>query len=318
MKYLDEVGALGSDYDKRTSVDLGLAAVSSEGGDTFRFEGRDVNGDPWLVWLPQTGERGGAEVWTADFDHNGQRDLLISSLSTTNGRCTLHANLLFLLFDTSGRPVPWYVRTEVPSLKPWPYVPAVLLDVNHNGRAEVIPVACEYNQEGFWTDWSIKGIYEARDTQWLPLQTSNLAPYLHATTAAYGEDRWLNTPSSEWPDQSKASHSGITLEELIPPDENCHGVRIPTEVVDGQVRIAVTDPCDESKYEHALYSDGRRRRGWPWVVIDGAHEREIFVANNEDALRGVIREGYPVKLLGDDKEPSWLWAEETQAIVPLP
>jgi hypothetical protein len=88
--------------------------------------------------------------------------------------------------------------------------------------------------------------------------------------------------------------------------------------VDGQVVAPVSDPCDEAHYPHASYSDGKTRRGWPLVVIDRPHGREIFVANNEDALRRVIREGYRVKLLGDDAEPSWLWAEEAQTVVSLP
>ena len=103
----------------------------------------------------------------------------------------------------------------------------------------------------------------------------------------------------------------------MPPDERCHGV-INLTVVDGRVVAPVNDPCDELKYPHASYSDGRTRRGWPPVVIDGPHGREIFIANNKVALRRVIEKRYRVKLLGDDAEPSWLWAEETQAVVPLP
>ena len=89
-------------------------------------------------------------------------------------------------------------------------------------------------------------------------------------------------------------------------------------MVDGRVVAQANDPCDELSYDHASYSDGRTRRGWPWVVIDGPHGRDIFIANNEAALRRVIEKGYRVKLLGDDAEPSWLWAEEGQAVVPLP
>ena len=90
-------------------------------------------------------------------------------------------------------------------------------------------------------------------------------------------------------------------------------------MVDGRVvRASRTIPATSLRYQHAAYSDGRTRRGWPWVVIDGPHGREIFLANNEAALRRVIEKGYRVKLLGDDAEPSWLWAEETQAVVPLP
>ena len=69
-------------------------------------------------------------------------------------------------------------------------------------------------------------------------------------------------------------------------------------MVDGRVVAPANDPCDELRYQHASYSDGSTRRGWPWVVIDGPHGRDIFIANNEAALRRVIEKGYRVKLLG--------------------
>ena len=106
MKYLDDVGGVGSDFDRRKSADLGLASVFSEEG-VLRFEGRDRNGSPWHGWVPQTGGIGWTEVWTADFDHNGQPDLLIASHFPSNGRCVGRADLLFLLFDQAGRPSPW-------------------------------------------------------------------------------------------------------------------------------------------------------------------------------------------------------------------
>jgi len=321
MRYLDEVGlvGLGLPY-SRDFVDLGLASVVSDNG-ALRFEGHDHKGDPWRVWVPQTSGLGWTEVWTADFDHNGQPDLLIARHFPSSGRCVGRADLLFLLFDQFGRPTPWQVSTEIPNGTKFPYLPAILLDVNRDGRAEIVSTACEYGDQspGHWTDWSITGIYEARDARWIPLRSADAVPYLQAATKADGVKKWMTIKPSEWLDQLVGFNAptSIKLERLIPPDERCHGV-INLTVVDGRVVAPVNDPCDEGHYPHASYSDGRTRRGWPWVVIDGPHRRDIFIANNEDALRGVIREGYRVKLLGDDAEPSWLWAEEAQAVVPLP
>jgi len=316
MKYLDDVGQLG--FDQRTSVDLGLATVVSENGDALRFEGRDHKGDPWRAWIPQTSGVGWTEVWTADFDHNGERDLLIGSHPAINGRCVSRADLIFLLFDHAGRPVPWYVSTEIPFGKKVPYLPAILLDMNRDDHAEIVTTVCTYADPPAWTDWSISGVYEARDTQWIPLRTADVAPYLRAAIKANRVEQWLPIKPSEWFDQLVGLNdpASLKLERLIPPDESCQGVRI--NVVDGRVVAPVNDPCDELHYQHALYSGGKTRRSWPWVVIDGPHGRDIFVANNETALRRVIEKGYPVKLLGEDAEPSWLWAEETQAVVPLP
>ncbi len=321
MKYLDDVGlvGLGLPY-SRNFVDLGLATVVSK-NDALLFEGHDRKGDPWQAWVPQTSGVGWTEVWTADFDHNGQDDLLIAVHPGINGRCTGRADLLFLLFDQAGRPSPWYVSTEVPNGKKYPYLPAILLDLNNDGRAEIVSTVCEYGDQsqGHWTDWSVTGVYEARDTQWITLRTADVAPYLRAATRANGVKNWLPVKPGEWPDQEigRDASSSIALKQLILSDEHCHGINIPIDA-DGRPYIPVNDPCDELRYDRALYSDGRTRRGWPWVVIDGPHGREIFIAKNEDALRGVIREGYRVKLLGDDAEPSWLWAEEAQAVVPLP
>jgi hypothetical protein len=319
MKYLDEVGLIGlRGPDPRNSVDLGIAFVVSENGDALRFEGRDHKGDPWRVWIPQTSGAGWTEVWTGDFDHNGQPDLLIGAHPAISGRCVGRADLLFLMFDESGRPKPWQVSTEIPNGNRFPYQPAILLDLNRDGRAEIVSTACAYGTkfEGPFTEWSITGVYEARDARWIPLRTGEVTPYLRAAAKANGIKEWLPVKPSQWLDQLVGLNASVKLERLIPPDESCRGVRI--HVVDGTVVAPVNDPCDELQYAHASYSDGRTRRGWPSVVIDGPHGREIFVANNEDALRRVIREGYRVKLLGDDAEPSWLWAEETQTVVALP
>jgi hypothetical protein len=320
MKFLDEVGHLGSDFDKRKSVEIRTATVFPEEG-VLRFEGRDRNGSPWHAWVPQTGGIGWTEVWTADFDRNGQPDLLIASHFPGNGRCESPADLFFLLFDQFGRPVPWHVSTEIPNGTKFPYLPAILLDANRDGRAEIVSTVCEYGDQtqGHLTDWSITGVYEARDTRWVPLRTANVAAYIQAATTSNGVNKWLPVKPGEWLDSLRAidAASGTKLTRLIPEEERCrHVINIP--IVDGRVVQPVDDPCDEQRYQHASYSDGLTRRGWPWVVIDGPHGREIFIANNEDALRRVIEKGYRVKLLGDDAEPSWLWAEEAQAVIPLP
>ena len=129
MKYLDDVGLVGLGLpSSKDRVDLGLATVVSK-NDALLFEGHDRKGDPWRTWIPQTSGVGWTEVWTADFDHNGQSDLLIAVHPGLSGRCTGRADLLFLLFDQAGRPSPWYVSTEIPNGKKYPYLPTILLDL---------------------------------------------------------------------------------------------------------------------------------------------------------------------------------------------
>lgn len=88
MRFLDEVGNLGNPYnDKRTFAELaGLDRVSPQ-GDILLFEGRDLAGKPWRLFMSGAGGVGRTEVWTADFDRNGRTDLLIGSHFPGNGRC---------------------------------------------------------------------------------------------------------------------------------------------------------------------------------------------------------------------------------------
>ena len=140
MKYRASVGALGSEFDNRRSVDLGSVRVFAEEGD-LRIEGKDHSGKPWRVWVPQRGGIGGTDVWTADFDHDGQEDLLIRSFFPSNGRCLDGGEITVVLFDEYGRPVPWNVTAQLiddPVLPP-------ILDLNRDDRAEFVITSCEYS-----------------------------------------------------------------------------------------------------------------------------------------------------------------------------
>src|SRR4051812_32348897 len=99
--------------------------------------------------------------------------------------------------------MPWYVSTEIPNGNKFPYLPAILLDVNQDGRAEIVSTSCEYGTEfdGPSTNWSITGIYEARETQWIPLRDAATASYLQAARKANGVKDWLPIKSGEWLDQ---------------------------------------------------------------------------------------------------------------------
>src|SRR5271168_4318951 len=103
MRYLGEIGNLGG-LDPRTSANLGIARVFPEPDGDLRFEGRDIAGKPWRVWLPAAGGIGGTDVWSADFDHNGHQDLLISAMFPRNGHCTDGTTIYILMFDQTGRP----------------------------------------------------------------------------------------------------------------------------------------------------------------------------------------------------------------------
>lgn len=267
MKYVDEVGHLGEGlYDHRKFADLGFAkAFPDEGG--LRFEGRDRAGKIWRVWTPQVGGAGFTEVWTADFDHNGQPDLLIAAVPISSGRCGNRVDITVLLFDASGRPVPWIASAEIPYTESrFPYFPAILLDANEDGRAEIVTTEC-----GPWDadslDYRVTGVYQAHDTRWAPLRDSPLEPYIQAAQAAHagtsyppGYLHWLLTPPEEWPDQMKL---------------------VDTDSVDGT------------------------GASWPGVVIDGPDGRGIYTEDTEDILRRLQKAGYRFKTYGESSKPSW-------------
>ena len=162
MKYLDEIGHLGG-LDKRTTVNLGIAKVFAEPGGDLRFEGRDAKGKLWRVWLPAVGGVGGTDVWSADFDRNGRQDLLIAAMFPGNGRCIEEATIYTIMFDNLGRPVPWVADTN--SFTGYGYRPVAVVDLNHDGRGEMVTMSCEYSDPstGFGEDRKISGIYEAKD-----------------------------------------------------------------------------------------------------------------------------------------------------------
>src|SRR5579864_8726787 len=128
-RYLDEIGHLGTPSDRRTSVQLGPAQVIS-GSDGFVFQGRDDDGKKWQAVLPVFGGIGFTTVWQADFDHNSHTDLLVAAHFPGNGRCLDEVTLSFLLFNSHGQPVPWVVRTRMPSSRKTPAVPAIFTDLN--------------------------------------------------------------------------------------------------------------------------------------------------------------------------------------------
>ena len=323
MRHLDEVGHLGTEFDSRKSANVGLARVFSD-GNGLRFEGRDHGRKPWRVWVENFGGLGFTDVWTADFDHNGQPDLLIAPFFPKNGRCVNSLDIVILLFDGDGRPVPWTIHTEMPHGSGHPYRPVFITDLNGDGNAEIVPVDCEYAMgPGVGTDWTIIGVFEARDARLVPMRNVNIGSYERALKKAYAphglEENWLPVQPIKWPDQMSGMDisAQLRLTAMLPAAEQYHGVRVPP-IVNGRMVTDWKDPCKEIGHDRAVYSDGQTRRGWPSVIIDGPDGRDIYAFHPEQALRRIIKQKYPVKLLGSDSEPAWVWADAAKPSVASP
>jgi len=134
LRYLDEIGHLGTPIDPRTSVQFGRTQVIwTDGG--VRFQGRDDDGQKWQAVLPINGGIAFTTVWQADFDHNSRPDLLIAAHSAKSGRCLEEVTLSFLLFNTRGQPVPWVIQSRAPYSRKFSSAPAIFADLSHPGGA---------------------------------------------------------------------------------------------------------------------------------------------------------------------------------------
>lgn len=118
------------------------------------FSGKDKQGNPWSVQLGEKMGLGG-NIFHADLDRNGIQDLLFIFPTGGNGLAP-SSHILTLMFDSTGRPVPFeaegYYDTEKMNI-------AELVDMNRDGRAELIFMNYD---DGYW----ITNIYEAGGGRW--------------------------------------------------------------------------------------------------------------------------------------------------------
>ncbi len=208
MRFLDEVGNLGNEYsdEKRQSADLGIARVSADTG-KLKVQGVDDAGQRWQVRLPQVGGLGWTEVWTADFDANGRKDLLFAGHFPGVGRCISRVEITLMLFGGQGRPRLWVVSTMIPNESGFPYVPIIILDLNRDGRAEFVTTSCERIEppEGFGERLTLSGLYEARQAQLVPMRGTGTDPYVRIARQIHGEKSIGVLPPENWPAPRRTS-----------------------------------------------------------------------------------------------------------------
>lgn len=313
LRYLADIGSLGISErgDKRKFVDLGVARAYPDGEDVVRLEGRDREGKPWRVWTPQIGGLGWTEVWSADFDANGQQDLLIGAHFPGNGSCVNDADLVVLLFGADGRPIPWRVSTQIPAGGEFPFIPAIILDADKNGRAEIVTTSC---------DRRVTGVWQALNARWMPIAQVAAAPYVSAAKASDrsgGHSIYWPPPKPiqcDDPMRGLNSFASVRVTRLITGELGCGGIRL--SVRNGRVAADVDDPCRTRVDDRIEYSDGRISSGWPLVVINGPEGRDIYVARNDVGLRRILRGSHVCGLVGSEAAPAWVWAHADSASPP--
>jgi hypothetical protein len=311
IRYLDEVGHLGTDPDPRTSVDFTIAKAAMTSDGDIEFSGKDDAGQKWSARLPVIGGMGWTTVWKADFDHNGRPDLMVASHFPGNGRCIENVTVSFLMIDAHGKPNPWIIHTNVPKETAFPPIPAVLTDLNGDGHAQLVVTDCEYaDRPRLGEDHSITGIYEARDSVWKlvpPTGTTQervTAIVLHSSTFRPGIDKLNPADTAHWSnlgnDHQQASGQ---ITGVLPAEAGCRGVVRLGPVVDGKMTLpAQDDPCKERGTDRIRLSNGMTCYGWPTVVLDRSDGREIVAAESKKiptVLREIAAQHLAVSLAGE-------------------
>ncbi|HET8550443.1 MAG TPA: hypothetical protein VFL57_20675, partial [Bryobacteraceae bacterium] len=206
-----------------------------------RFEGRDHRGRPWRAMISTSGGVGWTDVWEGDFDANGRKDLMIAAHMPGNGRCIDLVDLAFLMFDGDGWPMPWMIETYLPKNGGPGKMPAILRDVNRDGRAELVVTDCSHaDGERFGEDRGITGVYESRDARWSLIRPPDLNPYWAAVKANHSQPGFVyftRRHPARWSDLGNATALNrirATIARLLRTESNCGGVRL--EIVDGRVQ----------------------------------------------------------------------------------
>jgi hypothetical protein len=117
--------------------------------------GQDERHIPWSFHIQGYGNLYPYDLYTADLDRNAYEDILLL-VSTGGGGLAPTMHLITLLFDASGRPIPFeaegYWKHDEQSM-------TGLVDLDNNGKAELIYMH-------FDDDYWITNLYTANTARW--------------------------------------------------------------------------------------------------------------------------------------------------------
>ena len=282
---------------------LSSSAIQLSMTEDLIVTGQDNQNMPWSFQIRGDGGLYPFDMYTADLDLNGSEDLLLLLPTGGNGLAP-SSHLLTLLFDRSGRPVPFEADGY------WEYDEqgiAGLLDLDRNGRAELLYMHFGY---GYWVTnlytadtarWQrIAGTFATRDyplftrftnepnRQAVPLPTekqpfspylSNSSPQLHGRLVSY---QWADVMLSE-------------------------DILLTIDTPDGD-----TIECAPVSW-HASFA----------VVIDTEQQRKMVSLSADEAtvksfLDEIVAQHYEVAVYGqrlaDRCSPELLWAQSASSI----
>lgn len=120
--------------------------------------GSDRAGKPWT--LVTNSPSGSVSAWAADLDNNGAIDLVLFMPTIGADSWAPNAKVLILMFEKTGRPVPWcssgFFSVDRYGLKEF-------VDLDEDGNPELVS---QTRNERHW----ITSIFETRNCRWLALK----------------------------------------------------------------------------------------------------------------------------------------------------
>lgn len=313
IRHLGSIGHL----EGKPPVNLGKVRATSVHGSYARLDGRDRAGKPWRAWMRTFGGIAGTEVWTADFDRNGQDDLLVARQFAANGWCPAPVDIAILLFDAGGRPVPWKIHSQMPpssANERYPFEPIAIVDSNGDGRAEFVAIGCTspFNNHPLGQSW-IDGAYTAKDARLALVKSPNLKAY----RARIGQ---LNARPAEWKElrEGPESKAWERIESLASGEIGCEEFQpapppVPVQGPGQSGTLVYTpSPCKATEDPEVIVA-GRRERFWPEdIVSDGPEGRDMWLEDSTEGgsagLRTVFRTGYAVRWFDD----GLVWADASR------
>ncbi len=192
--------------------------MTSEG--RLHVAGVDHNIRPWSVTA--LCYEGCASVWTADLDRNGQNDLLL--LSRTGGTgWEATSQLMVIMFDSEGRPIPWqcdgYFDVDKRGIRD-------ILDLDYDGRADIVRQSFE---KGFW----ITSLYEAGEGRFKLRQHHGTRSFPIHTKFTYKPNRLPAKCSTDKPCEVDCSNAlsaspmeSVCLSRLVWPLHTCENLSL--------------------------------------------------------------------------------------------
>ena len=322
LREIDNVADLFNGESDRAQAELGLARARTDEENNLLFEGADDSGRPWIMRFESNYSGIAVRVFRGDLDRSGRDDLLIVRVAYGNGRCIDQGEVTTLMFDERGIPTPWQAHTVGLLRDADP--PMTVLDVDADGRAEIIVTECEYAEQMSERRW-IQGVYEADGRRWVPLNVSSREPYERAAWDHVAEFlSWTDgnvfdrsKQPAEWPDleAGRDAVADLAVDGLLSEDYGCE----PYGFAEREPEPGEPECTYESRGSAFRLSDGSIRRSNPDAVFNSPDLLDIRFDQDPGRLRHFLAAGYTFRAIGPKEKPWLFWVDsaDDRATAPL-